>query len=159
MKDAAFAFVIKQNELLLTKRRDVPLWVLPGGGIEAGETAEEAAIRETKEETGCDIRLLTKTHEMWPINKLAVSTHLFIAEPLNEPLSSSTETSQNRFFPLRELPKTLFAPHRLWIEEALATTHLIKRPLSEITYRGAFLYFLRNPLQTLRYLFTRFTKA
>ena len=32
--------------------------VVPGGGIEPGETAAEAAIRETREETGLEVRLL-----------------------------------------------------------------------------------------------------
>lgn len=32
-------------------------WVLPGGAIEAGESAEEAAVREVAEETGLDVRL------------------------------------------------------------------------------------------------------
>lgn len=159
MKDAAFAVVIKNGELLLTERRDVPIWVLPGGGIEARETAEEAVVREIKEETGCDVRLIAKTHEMWPVNRLAVMTHLFLAEPLNEPHPSSLETRHNCFFPLGQLPLTLFEPHRLWVEEALATNHLIKRPLSEISYRAAFFYFLRHPRQVLHYLITRLTKS
>ena len=32
---------------------------LPGGGIETGETSAEAAIRETKEETGYDVKLVS----------------------------------------------------------------------------------------------------
>ena len=41
-----------QKEVLLIKRRDVPVWVLPGGGIEKSESLEEAIIREVLEETG-----------------------------------------------------------------------------------------------------------
>ena len=33
-------------------------WVIPGGGLETGETAEECVIREMKEETGLQVRVL-----------------------------------------------------------------------------------------------------
>lgn len=33
---------------------------VPGGGIEAGETPQAAAIRETKEETGCDCKIIAE---------------------------------------------------------------------------------------------------
>ncbi len=43
------AFVIIQNDgrgILLVKRKDIPLWDLPGGRIAEGETPESAAVRE-----------------------------------------------------------------------------------------------------------------
>ena len=160
MKDASFAFVIKHKEILLTKRRDVPVWVLPGGGIEAYETPEEAVIREVFEETGVHITLAAKTHELTPINRLAVPTHLYKACPQNDLQPASPETAQNRYFPLSDLPDDLFWPHRLWIGEALRlnTPCLIKRPLKEIPYVALFSYLLKNPYQVGRYLFTRLTK-
>jgi len=44
--------------LLLKRKDDVPYggkWGFPGGGAEKGETPEEAAIRETAEETGIKV--------------------------------------------------------------------------------------------------------
>src|SRR3712207_8976613 len=47
----------ENGELLLQKRSDKEdIWGLPGGAVEIGESIEESAIREVKEETGIDIR-------------------------------------------------------------------------------------------------------
>ena len=59
----AFVFDKSRNKILLVKRRDIPVWVIPGGGIEKGETPERAAIRETKEESGYDIKIIRKIAE------------------------------------------------------------------------------------------------
>lgn len=54
-KLAALAVVIREDQVLLVKRRNEPnagLWGFPGGHVELGETAQAAAARELFEETG-----------------------------------------------------------------------------------------------------------
>lgn len=51
----------KDDLVLLIKRGKPPItweWSIPGGGQEIGETTREAALRELKEETGVEARLL-----------------------------------------------------------------------------------------------------
>lgn len=61
-KPTAIVRIILQNnrkEFLFLKRKNAKnadgLWCLPGGSINFGETAHQACIRETKEETNLDI--------------------------------------------------------------------------------------------------------
>ncbi|MEO0729579.1 MAG: NUDIX hydrolase [Pseudomonadota bacterium] len=58
---AASVAVFKGAEILLARRGKPPvqnMWSLPGGHIEPGETASDAAMRELSEETGVEAELL-----------------------------------------------------------------------------------------------------
>lgn len=44
-------------EVALVHRRSPLLWALPKGTPESGETLEETAVRETREETGLEVRI------------------------------------------------------------------------------------------------------
>jgi len=53
------AIVIKDGRVLLVQRAAPPsqgLWAIPGGSLEAGETLQQGAEREIREETGITIR-------------------------------------------------------------------------------------------------------
>ncbi|GAB1643843.1 NUDIX hydrolase [Krasilnikovia sp. MM14-A1259] len=55
---AVTAFVLdRQDRVLLIRRTDNGLWALPGGAQEFGEYIADAAVRETKEESGIDIEV------------------------------------------------------------------------------------------------------
>ena len=46
-----------EQKILMVKQEhpERTVWMVPGGGIEEGETAAEAVVREMKEETGLDV--------------------------------------------------------------------------------------------------------
>ncbi|MBI5560831.1 MAG: NUDIX hydrolase [Deltaproteobacteria bacterium] len=51
------------NGVVLIERKNPPYgWALPGGFVDTGETLEDAARREAREETGLDVRLRTQLH-------------------------------------------------------------------------------------------------
>jgi ADP-ribose pyrophosphatase YjhB (NUDIX family) len=75
--------VLRKGEaFLLVEEIDPPhrgLWSLPGGRVETGESIEQAALRETREETGLEVRLGRKL----PIHQNTATEppkHLFEAE-------------------------------------------------------------------------------
>lgn len=53
------AIIVQDQKLLLVKQnaptRPEPIWLPPGGGVQTGETAENAAVRELKEELNIEI--------------------------------------------------------------------------------------------------------
>ena len=52
------AIILKRDQILLEKRKNSPgkgRWTIPGGLVNLGETAEQAVIREVKEETGLEV--------------------------------------------------------------------------------------------------------
>ena len=93
------------ERILLVQRRDVPLFVLPGGGIEEGEAPEEAAIREVSEETGLSIRIQKKYAEYYPINRLTTRTHLFMGKVISGSIKDSIETKSASFYPIHALSR------------------------------------------------------
>ena len=78
-RDRSQAMVIRDNKILLVKHKmkGREFYCLPGGGIDDGESAEEAAVRELKEEAGVDGSVLRKlTVQYKPDNKGEVHTFL-----------------------------------------------------------------------------------
>lgn len=82
------AVIIKDDEVVLIKRGQAPLkdhWSLPGGAQKVGETAKQAVVRETLEETGLKvipIRLLTVVDIIERDNQGAIRHHYTVADYL-----------------------------------------------------------------------------
>lgn len=65
----------------------MPHYELPGGGVEKGESLEEGAIREAKEEAGCDIKIIGEVgifKEYIKNKNLINETFCYIAEIVGE---------------------------------------------------------------------------
>ena len=156
-RSVAAVVLNEKGEILLVKRRDAPIWILPGGGIDPGETPEKAVVREVKEETGIDVAITRHVAEYTPINRLSYLTYLYECKEISGTIKTSEETKQVGFFDLKALPDPFFYIHEDWIqdcEKKLPTT--IHKKLDQITYYRTFLYIFKHPLILIRFLLTCF---
>src|SRR4051812_28835738 len=117
--------------LLLVRRCDSGMWELPGGRVDVGETAVEAAVRETAEEAGVrvavtglvgvftDTDLVVRAPDGEVRQQFAV---LFRATAIGGvPHGDLHETSEAAWVAVADLPGLPMEPHeRIWIERALA---------------------------------------
>jgi 8-oxo-dGTP diphosphatase len=110
--------VTKGDRLLLIERKGVHgqgTWSTPGGHLEYGESPEECAVRETKEETGVDIanvRALGYTNDLFEISGLHYIT-LWMAgeyESGEAVVAAPYEASQVGWYAWDALPDPLFLP-------------------------------------------------
>jgi 8-oxo-dGTP diphosphatase len=156
MPQSVACILIVDDSLLLIQRRDIPVWTLPGGGIDPGETPEAAAIREMEEETGLKVKIKRKIAEYTPINRLARFTHFFEVQTISGAPALGPETLNIRFFPRQNLPSLLPPPYAEWIEDAfLHAPDVLKKRLTHVTYLKLFTSLLRHPILVFRFLLTK----
>ncbi|HEY1390137.1 MAG TPA: NUDIX domain-containing protein [Ktedonobacterales bacterium] len=114
--------VIDAGRVLLAQREDLHVWALPGGMIEPGETAAEAAIREVEEETGIRVELLALVG-LYARPEWIGDDHcaIFAARPLGGVLKPQDgEAVDVAYFAADALPERLVWWHRQPIADALA---------------------------------------
>ncbi len=151
----ATAVVLKDGEVLLTQRADFKIWVLPGGGVEAGESAAQAAIREVYEETGLRVAL-TALVGIYAMPNWIGNTHsvIFAAKPLGGVLLAQPgEADDARYFRADALPEHMNWWHRQPIRDALAGVggsafwqQDVRWPTGWISPQEAFALRARGPL-------------
>lgn len=107
-----------EGRILLGRRRDVDWWNLPGGGMEAGETVDEALRREAREETGLEVEVgqLVGVYSK-PQKQEVVLT--FRCRVVGGTLQPTEEIRESRYFPPGALPRNTLPKHRQRVEDAL----------------------------------------
>jgi 8-oxo-dGTP pyrophosphatase MutT (NUDIX family) len=158
VKNASLALIFRSNyrEILLVKRQDVPVWVLPGGGIDPEETPEEAVLREVCEETGLKTQICRKTGLYTPINRFARLTHVFECISIDGTPTIGPETAEVRYFPINDLPPLIFQLHKSWLQDALENPHgVTHKPIDQVTIGALIKFVCRHPVIFLKYCFTR----
>ena len=96
--------------VLVERRFPPPGWSLPGGFVEYGETLEAAAVREAREETGLEVRLLDLvgcySDPRRDPRRHTVST-AYLGAAAGEPVGGD-DAAQARAFGWDELPPLAF---------------------------------------------------
>ena len=99
------------GKIILIKRKNPPYgWALPGGFIEYGESAEEAAVREAQEETGLHIKDLRQFHVYSAPGRdprFHTLTVVFTAKSSGTPRAAS-DAQEIGFFTKENLPELAF---------------------------------------------------
>lgn len=103
------AIVIYRQKILILKRvrpssDGLGYWELPGGGLEYGETPHEALIRELKEETGLDIKIIKPVYTFTAIRPDYQTVGIgFLTIPTNDRVQLSHEHTDYQFVSSTEL--------------------------------------------------------
>jgi 8-oxo-dGTP pyrophosphatase MutT (NUDIX family) len=82
VRQRACVIIINEGKILLLHRHKYGrrYYLVPGGGVEAGESIEDAAVREAREETGLDVTLDGK---LWEVEDRRQLEHYFLCGGFN----------------------------------------------------------------------------
>jgi ADP-ribose pyrophosphatase YjhB (NUDIX family) len=100
-------------EIALVHRRKPPLWALPKGTPDSGETLEETALRETREETGLEVEIeqplgAIRYFFVRGTTRFHKTVHFFLMRPLGGALDAhDAEFDEVRWWQVEEALKLM----------------------------------------------------
>lgn len=145
------------RQILLVKRKDVPVWVIPGGTGEKGEVPLQTALREFAEETGAsitskEVHLVAKYS---PMKQGGIQKYLFTTTRKKlRGLKTTSESSDFGFFSVTSLPEVISLYEQRKIYEAFLAccdSELVRK--DEIFYVSEIITLLSKPMRLIRLVY------
>lgn len=116
----AFAIILDNDDrVLLSHRRDLDLWNLPGGRVEVGELPNTAVRREVNEETGLDVDVVRLTGVYGRTDGKADIVFTFECQISGGELTPTEEADRHEWFGADELPVNTIPKQVARIRDAL----------------------------------------
>ncbi len=111
----------KEKKIVLIKRKNTPVgWAIPGGYVDYGESLEESAVREAKEETSLDVELVRQFHSYSDPSRDErqhnIST-VFIARARGGELKADSDAGEAELFDKDSLPEEIVFDHGQILED------------------------------------------
>ena len=122
-RDGSRAIVVKDGMILLTHETNSGWWLVPGGGLEEGETFEECCIREVEEETGYIVKVLKPFLHIYEYyEEYRYGGYYYICEVVGQGKMNPTENEVQRgiepkWIPLQEAID-IFSKHQSYAENS-----------------------------------------
>lgn len=131
MRIRAGCILIENDRIALIERHRAGLhyFTFPGGGVDKGESHEQAAIREMQEETGLSVKVLQKIADVHFNGNLQP---YFLVERVSGNFGTGTGDEFGEYDPMHGT----YRPIWMSVSEIL-NNNVLPRELAEIVYRAA----------------------
>ncbi|GAA5541281.1 MULTISPECIES: NUDIX domain-containing protein [Brucella/Ochrobactrum group] len=119
----AIVYDEKNNSVFLVRHTYVPGWQLPGGGVDSGETFQQALEKELREEGNIILKSRPQLLALYKNAHASPRDHvaLYVCRSFEQlaPKEPDREIAESGFFPLDDLPEGTTASTKRRLQEAL----------------------------------------
>jgi ADP-ribose pyrophosphatase YjhB (NUDIX family) len=126
--------IIEQEKgvVLILRRNEPRLWAIPGGYCDYGESLEQAAVREAREETGLEVELIEQFHTYSDPRRdprQHTITTVYIARACGGTLQARDDAQETGVFPEDFLPLSLAFDHDQILKDYFLYKKTGRKPL------------------------------